>query len=97
MKSKLNNKEKWSAASLVGERRRFGRGVSFFVLIGGVLCFLLLVASPLFRVGWCGCSSIEGFCRGVCDALSGVMLESASMLRMRVFSAASVSEEWLFW
>ena len=37
------------------------------------------------------------FAAGIYDALSGVMLESASMLRMRVFSAASVSEEWLFW
>ena len=34
---------------------------------------MLSVVSPPFRVGWCGCSSIEGFCRGVCDALSGVL------------------------
>ena len=37
------------------------------------MCFLLLVASPLFRVGWCGCSSFWVVCRGVCDALSGVL------------------------
>ena len=40
---------------------------------------------------------LKGSAAGVCDALSGVMLESASMLRMRFFCAASVSEEWLFW
>ena len=27
------------------------------------MCFLLLVASPLFRVGWCGNPLIAGFCR----------------------------------
>ena len=37
------------------------------------MCFLLLVASPLFRVGWCGCFSFWVVCRGVCDALSGVL------------------------
>ena len=36
---------------------------SFFVLTGCVFCFLFLVTSPRFCFVWCGCSSIEGFCR----------------------------------
>ena len=34
---------------------------------------MLSVVSPPFRVGWCGCSSFWVVCRGVCDALSGVL------------------------
>ena len=62
-----------------------------------VSCFLLLVASPLFRVGWCGNPLIAGFCRGGLWCVVWCFAWSASVLRMRVFSAASVSEEWLFW
>ena len=48
---------------------------------------------------WVGAAvlRLKGSAAVVCDALSGVMLKSASVLRMRVFDAASVSEEWLFW
>ena len=73
------------------------QGCFLFCSDWGVLCFLLLVASPLFRVGWCGCFSFWVVCRGVCDAVLWCFARSASVLRMRVFSAASVSEEWLFW
>ena len=34
---------------------------------------MLSVVSPPFRVGWCGCFSFWVVCRGVCDALSGVL------------------------
>ena len=73
------------------------QGCFLFCSDWGVLCFLLLVASPLFRVGWCGNPLIAGFCRGGLWCVVWCYVRERIDASDAVFCAASVSEEWLFW
>ena len=69
----------------------------FFLVLGRVFCLVFSVVSPRFRVGWCGNPLIAGFYRLGFLRVPEYYCRGAELLWMRVFSAASVSEEWLFW
>ena len=72
-------------------------GCFLFLVLGGVFCLVFSVVSPRFCVVWCGNPLIAGFCRLGFLRVPEWYCRGAELLWMRVFSAASVSEEWLFW